>query len=336
MAIAKDIAAMLQISVSTVGRALRDDPRISAETKQRVSRAAADLGYVANRAAQMMRGVSSNLIGLLVPDIRNGFYSTAAHALSQCLAAGGYQLMLCETGDDRVIESQHLRELSSAHAAGVIIVPSAKPLAESIRLLGAMPHCQLLRRCAPLGNQCFVIDDANAIQVATRHLMALGHERIGYIGGSADLSTGAARLDGFRDALRGTKAASMAREEVGPPSSWEVGRSAVRRLLDLPEPPTAIVLGSVQITYGVLDELCAYDIAIRNRLSVVGFGDEPGFRWWGPGLTTLAMPVSELATTCGLWFQHQLKSHAAERGPYTSVSLAELIVRGSTRAVTVP
>ncbi len=334
MATAKDIAAMLQISVSTVGRALSDDPRISAETKQRVSRAAAELGYVANRAAQMMRGVSSNLVGLLLPDIRNGFYSTAAHALSQCLAAGGYQLMLCETGDDRVIESQHLRELSSAHAAGVIIVPSAKPLPESVRLLSAMPHCQLLRRYAALGNQCFVIDDAKAIHAATRHLMALGHERIGYIGGSPDLSTGAARLEGFREALRGTRAAAWAREEVGPPSSWEVGRGAVRRLLDLPAPPTAIVLGSVQITYGVLDALCTYDSAVRQRLSVVGFGDEPGFRWWGPGLTTLAMPVSELATACGLWFLHQLKTRATGLAPYTSVSHAELIVRGSTRAIT--
>ena len=96
----KDIAATLNISASTVGRALADDSRISDETKRKVQRAAEQAGYVENRAARMMRGVSSNLVGLIVPDIRNSFYSTIAHSLSQCLMAADYQLALCETADD--------------------------------------------------------------------------------------------------------------------------------------------------------------------------------------------------------------------------------------------
>ncbi|SFN99154.1 transcriptional regulator, LacI family [Variovorax sp. PDC80] len=323
----------MQISVSTVGRALSNDPRISLATRKRVADVASELGYVANRAAQMMRGASSQLVGLLIPDIRNGFYSTAAHALSKCLEAGGYQLMLCETDDDRVVECRHLRELSSASASGVIVVPSAKPMAESVRLLASMRSIQLLRKNASLGEQSFAIDDSRAIHLATQHLLGLGHERIGYIGGSPNLSTGAARLQGFRDALRGTKAARLACEEVGPPSSSEVGRSALRRLLALPAPPTAIVLGSVQITYGVLEEAHESAIAVPRDLSIVGFSDELSFRWWGPGLTTLALPVSELATACGLWFLHQLKTKNPVYAPYSSISAAQLVIRGSTRAM---
>ena len=82
----RDIAERLGISVSTVGRALADDRRISDATKLRVRRAAAELGYVGNHAARMMRGVPSKVVGLVIPDIRNSFYSTIAHELSKTSA----------------------------------------------------------------------------------------------------------------------------------------------------------------------------------------------------------------------------------------------------------
>jgi DNA-binding LacI/PurR family transcriptional regulator len=327
----KDIAARLQVSASTVGRALADDPRISAAMKQKVQEVASELGYVANRAARMMRGVSSNLVGLVVPDIRNSFYSTIAHALSKCLESADLQLTLSETDDDRNIELRHLRELTSVNVAGIIIVPSARPHPESVRLLKMTPHIQLLRKHASLGEQWFGIDDTQALYQATKHLVDLGHHRIAYIGGTTDLPTGAARLQGFHNAIAGTKAASHAREELGVPSSMELGRDAVRRLLSLRTPPTALVVGSVQNTLGVLEELRARDVLVPEQLSVVGFGDEIGFRWWGPGLTTVSLPVSELATACGLWFVHQMKQKSASTGPYSSVSPPTLIVRGSTR-----
>ncbi len=326
---AKDIALKLNISPSTVGRALSDDPRISAATRQRVMEAAVELGYVVNRAARMMRGVPSNLVGLVVPDIRNSFYYTIAHALSKCLEAEGYQLMLSETDDDRNAELRHLRELASANVAGIIIVASARPLPESARLLAATPHIQLLRRHQALGDQWFGIDDTAALEMATRHLVGLGHRNIAYIGGSPDLPTGMARLQGFRNALKGVGGA-RAHEEVGTPSSTQVGSDALARLLALPDPPTAMVLGSVPTTHGVLQACNDRGIRVPQDLSVVGFGDEPGFRWWGPGLTTLSLPVSELATASGLWFLQQLKSRAVAMTPHSAVSPVQLLVRGST------
>lgn len=320
----------MQISVSTVGRALSNDPRISSETRQRVVDVAQKMGYAPNRAAQMMRGVASNLVGLLIPDIRNSFYATTAHALSKCLESGGFQLMLCETDDDRQTEARHLRELASANAAGVIIVPSSKPLPDSVRILSSMPHVQFLRKSPALGDHCFALDDAAGIGLAVKHLLDLGHERIGYIGGSPNLSTGKARLQGFREMLRGTRAETFAQEEVGPPSSMEVGQQALQRLLRMPLPPTAVVIGAVQITVGVLEEIHRCKISIPRDLSIVGFGDDLGFRWWGPGLTTVSLPMAELATSCGLWFQHHLKRKDTEEGAYHSLSAARLVIRGST------
>jgi LacI family transcriptional regulator len=85
------------------------------------------------------------------------------------------------------------------------------------------------------------------------------------------------------------------------------------------------------MTQGILEELLAQGVRVPDDLSVVGFGDELGFRWWGPGLTTVGLPVHDLATACGLWFVHHVRQNSATASPYTSISPATLIVRGSTR-----
>ncbi|OHV19216.1 LacI family transcriptional regulator [Parafrankia soli] len=327
----RDIAERLQLSVSTVGRALADDDRISEQTKFRVRQAAAEMGYVANRAARMMRGASSDVVGLVIPDIRNSFYSTIAHELSKNMEAQGFQLILSETDDDRMVELRHLRELSASRVAGVIIVPTARPHSESVKLLKAVPHVQLLRKHSSLGSQWFGVNDFDALRQATAHLVEQGHPRIGYVGGPAELPTGAERLKGFRSALSGGNLSSEAGcIELGPPSSVEHGRQAVRRLLAGPSAPTAIALGSVQLTLGVLEELSRLDVKVPSELSVVGFGDEPGFSWWGPGLTTIGLPIQEMATGCGLWLMRRLTTKPDDDSAYASVSPGSLILRGST------
>ncbi|HSV34226.1 MAG TPA: LacI family DNA-binding transcriptional regulator [Ramlibacter sp.] len=328
----KDIAARLDVSASTVGRALADDPRISDGMKKKVAQVAAEIGYVANRAARMMRGASSNLVGLIVPDIRNSFYSTIAHALSKCLDQENLQLTLSETDDDRDVELKHVRELMGANVAGVILVPSVRPHLEAIRLLKATPHIQLLRKYPALGEQWFGIDDTQALHAAASHLTDLGHRRIAYIGPPEEIPTGAARLKGFRRALAEAGAPATGLEELGPPGEMDFGQQAVRRLLAQKKPPTAIVTGAVQHTLSLLDELQDQGIEVPRELSVVGFGDERGYKWWGPGLTTIGLPVSELATACGLWFVHQFKQKSPTWPAYTSLSPATLIMRGSTGA----
>ncbi|MFJ1967276.1 LacI family DNA-binding transcriptional regulator [Streptomyces sp. NPDC087903] len=327
----RDIAERLGISVSTVGRALSDDARISEETKFRVRQAASEMGYVGNRAARMMRGASSNVVALVIPDIRNSFYSTIAHELSKNMEAEGFQLMLSETDDDRMVELRHLRELSANRVAGIIIVPTARPHSESVKLLKAVPHLQLLRRHPLLGAQWFGVDDREALRQATAHLVAQGHTHIAYLGGPVELPTGAERLEGFRTALReGGLTEDAGTTELGPPASVEHGRQAVRRLLEGRKAPTALALGSIQLTRGVLEELSERGVKVPEALSVVGFGDEPGFSWWGPGLTTIGLPIQEMATGCALWLMRRLKTTPGNDGPYTSVSPGSLVLRGST------
>ena len=104
------------------------------------------------------------------------------------------------------------------------------------------------------------------------------------------------------------------------------------RLLAKRTPPTAIVLTTVMATLGVAEKLMAMKIAVPDNVSVVGFGDGPWQKWWGPGLTTLHLPAEDLATSCGLWFLNRLRSKSVglRSEPYRSISPVTLVVRGST------
>ncbi len=104
----------------------------------------------------------------------------------------------------------------------------------------------------------------------------------------------------------------------------------MRRLLTGPSAPTAIALGAVQLTLGVLEQLSRTGVKVPKEISVVGFGDEPGFSWWGPGLTTVGLPIQAMAVGCGLWLMRRLSTEPEDDTSYTSVSPGSLIVRGST------
>ncbi|HKR93490.1 LacI family DNA-binding transcriptional regulator [Novosphingobium sp.] len=336
MITAREIAQMVGVSVSTVGRAMADDPRISAETRTKVQRAAARVGYVGNLPARIVRGGNSNLIGLLVPEVSNDFYATIAQALSEVCNKEGFRLVLSLTGDEKEGETRHIRELVGARAAGIIVVPTTAPHKSSVQLLRNIPHVQLLRRVSSLGDIWFGIDDSQALEQAVAHLASLGHERIAYIGGTVALSTGEARLRGFE---QGCEKAGItpgnAISAVGTPTR-AFGAKAFRDILKSSSPPTAIISGAVNITLGVIETVEEMDIPVPSQFSLIGFGDPEWFQWWRGGLTTIRPPVDNLATSCGLWFLNQLRdeAHRKEQLPaHNAVVNSSLIIRKTTRQV---
>ena len=128
----KHIAQHLGVAASTVARALSQDTRISAATRARVAQAAQELGYVAHSAARQMRSQRSHLVGLVIPDVLNAFYSTAAQAISQSFDEAGYQLVLCISEDRPEVEMRQVRSLAEARVDGIVWVPTARPLAQTI------------------------------------------------------------------------------------------------------------------------------------------------------------------------------------------------------------
>ena len=335
----KDIAQKLDLAVSTIGRALTDDPQISEATKVRVRAAAAELGYVAHSAARAMRSGKSTLIGLIIPDIENEFYGKLAKALAEVFSAAGYQLVLAITEDDALSEERQVRVLLEARVSGLVITASPHVTRETIALLSRARCVQIIRRISQLSAPWFGIDEEAALLGGTSHLISLGHRRIGYLGASASLSTGRRRLTGYERAF----------EQAGlvPPKHMvclgeprhAFGAAAFGRLWDgVAERPTAIVAAGARLTVGMLQAAAERQVRIPQDLSVVGYGDAP---WWNPALTTISLPVREVALSCGEFLLRKIReandspaSAATTATSGQSVTFASSLVEGvSTRAI---
>ncbi|HVY00180.1 MAG TPA: LacI family DNA-binding transcriptional regulator [Pseudorhodoplanes sp.] len=328
----RDIAGTLNLSVSTVARALADNPQISELTKIRVRACAAELGYVAHSAARAMRRGHGNLVGLIIPDVQNEFYGTLAKALAQCCDLAGYQLLLAITEDDSDSEERQVRGLSEARVAGVVIVPSPRPHRETLQLLERGPWVQLIRRVANIDAPWFGIDEERALETATAHLIELGHRRIGYVGGMLDLSTGRSRLRGFERAFARAKLRVPKKLiRVGPPR-MQFAASAFASLWNGPERPTAIVTAGARLSAGVLDMIGRLKLDVPGDISVVGYGDAP---WWNSDLSTVSLPVREIAMACGEFLLRRIRNNGHDDDPvtvrnYRAVHTPSLILRAST------
>lgn len=339
MITAKDVAAELGIAVSTVGRAMADDPRISDDTKARVRKVADRMGYVGNTPARIMRGASSKLIGLMIPDVSNDFYASVAQSLSEVMDARGYRLVLLLTRDDRIVEERQVAEMVGARAAGVIIVPTARPTKRTRTLLGGLNTVQFLRRVPELGQAWIGIDDESAIASAATYLTHCGHRRIAYLGGSEALSTGGLRVRGYRGALAAAGVPAENAIECLGELSADFGAAATRSLLMLKPRPTAVITGSVHIMLGLIRELDRQQIAVPDEMSVIGFGEAPWFEWWRGGISAIRLPVQDLAQSCGLWFINALEAKVDSvndriaKTSYSIMSGCELVLRNSIRNV---
>lgn len=333
----KDLARKLGLSVSTIGRSLDDRAEISEETKTRVRQAADLLGYVRNSGARMMRTRQSSIIGLIVPNITNEFYAAAAMAMSKCFEDAGYQLVLAVTGDNPQSELNHVKGLLEARAAGVVIAMTPNPAKETLTLLERMLAVDFIRESGTAGHPWFGIDGWQGIAVATRHLLGLGHRAIAYVGGHGDLSTGRARVAGFRSAFR--DAGLECPEELirtGRPD-MEFGSQAMLDILGSCR-PTAVVAAGAELTAGIVEAIGRSGLAVPDALSVVGFGDAPWLRWWKGGLTTMALPTFDIAYACGGYLLRRIESQMAGRlvaeiVPFRALHSLSLIERATTRAI---
>ncbi|MGD1068243.1 MAG: LacI family DNA-binding transcriptional regulator [Vulcanimicrobiaceae bacterium] len=332
----KDIAEKLGLSHTTVSRAINDHPHISEATKALVRQAADDLLYVPHSAARTVRRGHGHLVALVVPNVQTEFYNTVAKVLGQQARRAGYQLVLGLTEDDPHTELAHCQTLVEARAAGIIITPSAAPLKRTMELLGRTTCLQLNRYLPQLKCDGVGFDDAAGVRLATDHLLSLGHRRIGWIGAEIATSTGAGRLRGY---LEPQRALGIEPDpsiiKLGAPRP-AFGHHSMLELLQHPEPPTAIIMSSSELTAGGLEAVHAARVAVPDDVSLVGYTDPIWYRLIVPAMTTIALPVTQVAeTTASILFSRiegrADQSNAAHKPtPSRIVLTPECIVRDST------
>lgn len=326
----KDIARETGLSPATVARALGGAGPVRPETRRIVREAAARLGYVASSAARSMRNQSSNMVGLIMPDVVNRFYSEMAQAIAAACDERGLHFLLALTNDDPERELRQMRTMVAARAAAVALVPGPQSHPDMKALIRLQPFTQLVRRSDRLSSDWFGFEETGGIEAATLHLIDQGHRNILLVCSGDRYSTGSARQ-------RGYLAAFAQRELRADPNLIRAGaptlEHAHKAMVEVPQQVTAIIAAGTLLTEGVVDVVTERGLSVPDDLSIVGFGIENWHRWWSGGMTRIVPPVEILAESCA---QHLLTRigdpDIADPGPLRTVEHATRLEIGVTTA----
>jgi DNA-binding LacI/PurR family transcriptional regulator len=330
----RDIAAEAAVSQSTVSRVLNNVPTrvpIAPETRERVIQASRRLGYRPNPHARGLRGASTNLIGAMVRDFSDPFYAGAIEALVVESMAHGYNVVLGHV-HSRVNEAISLPAvLETRHTDAIVLLGDLQEHPQFMADLRStdVPVVALWQGTSPLEYPTADTDDRAGIRAGLEHLASLGHRRIGFL--SAELP-GSYRVR--EDAYLGF----MRERFDGPPPGYVEhcpntlagGDAALRRLIRLPEPPTAVATSTDLVAIGALHAAHALGIGVPSGLSVVGFDDILIATHTVPALTTLRMPIAEVVRHAIVRAIEMARDPDAPREPRLDVFAPSLIVREST------
>ncbi|MBL0924766.1 MAG: LacI family DNA-binding transcriptional regulator [Sphingomonadaceae bacterium] len=299
----KHVAADAGVSLQTVSRVINNEPNVRPAMKERVQSSIDRLGYVPSIAAQRMSGSRSYLI-LVINDrertIADWRSRQGSDWVDQMLLGGmlkcaehGYRMIfeLVDTHNDHVE-----RELSATIAAlqpdGVILTPphSENPLITNLLANRKIPFARIGSVSKGPGI-AMTMDDEGSARRATEHLIALGHSRIGFIAGSDEYDLSNWRIDGWREAMA---AAGFGQDGLCARGdfSYASGVAAANLLLDLDNPPTAIIASNDQMTLATLDTAKQRELTVPQDLSVICFDNTPVVRFTSPQLTAVDQPIA--------------------------------------------
>jgi DNA-binding LacI/PurR family transcriptional regulator len=298
MASLRDVAQHAGVSVATASRVVSGFDGVRSETRERVERAMRELLYVPPG-----RRPATGVIGLLVPDLENPIFPALAQAMEERATEAGFASILCNTTAAAFREVDYVHMLLDRGADGMIFISC-----EMTNLSGEHDHyARLVEEGArivfvngalnSLSVPSVAVDERGAGELATQHLIDLGHRRIGYVAGPDYYLPTRQKAAGRDAALRAAGIEPDGLVVHSKDFTVADGREAVRKLLASDSPPTGVICSSDLMAIGVLQEAAAAGLHVPDDLSVVGFDGIEAAAWTSPALTTVEQPIEEIAET---------------------------------------
>ena len=296
----RDVAAHAGVSVGTVSHVLNHPERVSEATRKRVEGAIASLGFVRSETARRLRDRGSSVVGVVVHDVSNPFFTEAARGIEDRLRESGYVPMLCSSDADSAREQEILSLLVGMSLRGVIIMPSATTL-DRLGMLVERGIRVVLLDHPPIPEMSTVVgDDVAGARAAISHLLEIGHRRIGFVNGPLAIRQAKDRHDGVLKELtaRGLDPVEVLQDiesEVGSRSfNAASGAAGTARLLDAPLPPSAIFCANDQMAIGAMREIRRRGLSIPGDVAIVGYDDISFAAELITPLTSVNQPMREM------------------------------------------
>jgi LacI family transcriptional regulator len=327
----KDIARMAKVSHTTVSRALNDKSRIRNETKERILSIAKELSYRPNFIARSLVMRRTKTLGLVITTIANPFYTELSQGIETTAISLGYNIILCSTNYDLSVEKQYIDMLRSKGVDGIIFTsahmgdPNIIGLAEEgfpIILVNRRTYHPMVReRIDYVG-----VDNISGGFLAVEHLIRLGHDRIGMIGGSSESSVGFERLEGGKKALAAYGLEMKGNYFLEGDFLKGSGYRGGKEFLKMSRPPTAIFATNDYMALGTYQAIVEEGMKVPEEIALIGFNDIEFTSMKGIELTTIGQKKYEMGALAVKTLVERIEGRKV--GPSMEIVLEpELIIR---------
>ena len=326
----QQVARRANVSVGTVSNVLNRPQIVAPQTRERVLRVIDELGFVRNESARHLRTGTGRIIGLVILDLSNPFFTDLARGVEDRANEAGYSVIVCNSDEDQAKEDAYMRVLEERRVQGMLIVPVApgSPAVDRLRARGTA----VVRVTHRIGDdECGVgADDLRGGELAMGHLLALGHERIGYITSASHVWPTDERREGMLMAARKEGISDDVLHDISVEHlNVAHGRDAGERILGIRPRPTAVICANDLVALGVLQVMIRHGVRVPDDMAIVGFDDIEFASAAAIPLTSVRLPrrfMGRLATELLLEEASGDPEHVHRR----IVLEPELVVRQST------
>ena len=328
-----DLAKALNLSPSTVSRALRDHPDINPLTKKRVISLADKLDYHPNSIAQSLQTKKTKTIGVIVPEIKQPFFASVINGIEEFAYAAGYTIMVCQSNETYEREVLYTRSLVSLRVAGILV--------SIFQTTQNFDHFKVLqRRNVPvvffdrvsdkIEASKVVVDHSKGAFDVVDHLISSGYRRIAHLAGPKNLSISKFRLKGYKDALKQGNLPFKGELVIHGGLDDTDGIIGFQKLLNLRPLPDAIFAVNDPVATGVFMAMKEQGLKIPADIALAGFSNTHMTSLLDPPLTTVEQPSYEIGKTAAQLLMEQINNNDENFVPKSIVLKTHLIVRGST------
>jgi LacI family transcriptional regulator len=327
----KDVAARASVSIATVSNVFSGSKPVNAELQKRVRKAARELSYQVDRAASRLRSGQAKVVGVLVPDLDDVFFTSLVSQLEVMAQKDGYDIIVASSRDDTRLEQSRLRAMLAWRPAGLIVVPCSDAIPVVLRReIGRLPMV-FADRVSPTGSLVDTIaaDNRDAGEIAARYLLALGHRDVVLAASSLAISPIRERIRGASDLISAETRHNPTVVELG--SNGERGAEVFSQWLERHTRPSAVIALTNVTTLSTLTALARLRIDIPDPVSVIGFDDYPWMSARKTGLTAIRQPIKDIAAFA--WQQLRNRMSGDQSKPQNIVLKTGLQVRDSVLAL---
>jgi LacI family transcriptional regulator len=325
----KDVARASGVSYATVSRVLNGYEFVKEATRQRVMEALEDLGYVANLHARSLVGGRTQIIGLLVPNLDNGYVGTITQGIDKELARTNYDLMLYTSHSHPSKESFYVSTIANGLTDGLLLVAPLAPTTylEALREQN-FPYVLIDQADSTENSNVVEATNWQGAYEATRYLNQLGHTRIAFITGLLAVRSAVDRLQGYKVALADCGIPVLEELIIEGTYQQQTGYENAKRLLQSPQLlPTAIFAANDLSAFGAMDAARECGLRIPDDISIIGFDDIPKASYVYPRLTTVRQPLEQMGQVAVKMLLERIEDQSR---PPKKVALAtQLIIRDS-------